>query len=659
MAASEAALLQQAVAFHREGKIASAQRRYQDVLKINPRNFDALRLLGVVEFQRGNHRVARRLLTDAIRLAPQIADSHYFLGRCLSENGELAEAVAAYEAALACEPRHDNADIALAHALTGLGRLDAALARLDGIIARNPSQRDALYNRAGLLRREGRYDDALADFDRTLAVDPSFMPARRERGELLLFAGRSAEAAEDFALCLGAEPASVEVRANLALAQLQVADPRAIRANADLPDAARRERRPLPLSLLLAFGAAPADILANARYQAAKSPRPAEPWRAPAAGDRRIRIAYLSSDFREHPVAYVTAGLFEHHDRARFDVMCVSTAPLKADAMTARIRSAVPDFVDIGHLADADAVQALRQREIDITIDLNGYTSLGRPAVLVARVAPVQVNYLGYPATMGASFMDYIVGDRFVTPPEADAHFAEKIVSLPGCYLATDNRRGIAAQTPDRLAAGLPAQGFVFAAFTAPFKITPEVFAVWMRLVRAVEHSVLWLGAMEKTARDNLLRQAAAHGVAPERLVFAPRVPSNADHLARHRLADLFLDTAPYNGHSTAADALWAGLPVVTCMGAIFAGRVGASLLHAAGLAELVAPSLAEYEALALQLATQPERLAELKARLVAQRDGCALFDTPRYARNIEKAFAEMHRRRVAGLAPDRIAVAD
>jgi predicted O-linked N-acetylglucosamine transferase (SPINDLY family) len=327
--------------------------------------------------------------------------------------------------------------------------------------------------------------------------------------------------------------------------------------------------------------------------------------------------------------------------------------------MTARIKSAVPDFIEIGGVGDAAAVELLRGRGIDIAVDLNGYTSLARPELLAARVAPVQVNYLGYPATMGASFMDYIVGDRFVTPADMFAHFAEKIVTLPNCYLATDDKRAIAAQMPDRAAAGLPAQGFVFCAFTSAYKIAPEIFAAWMRLLRGVEGSVLWLGATDKVARDNLLREAAGYGVATERIVFAQRVPSNEDHLARHGLADLFLDTLPYNGHSTAADALWAGLPVLTCLGASFPGRVGASLLHAAGLAELVTSSLAEYEALALHLASAPLRLADLRARVASQRANSALFDTRRFTRHIEKAYAEMHRRAASGLAPGHFSVAN
>jgi tetratricopeptide (TPR) repeat protein len=310
--ANEGTLLQQAVTLHRDGKLGAAQRRYEDVLKLNPRNHDAQRLLGVVEFQRGNHRAARRILAEAVRMAPQVADAHYFLGRCLSETGEFAEAVTAFDAALVREPRHENAAISLAQALVELGSLDDALARLDMVVAGNPRQRDALYHRGSLLRRLTRYDDALESYDRAIVLDPSFVAARLERGELLLFAGRAVDAAEDFAACLRGDPASFAARLNLAQAQLQMADRRATETGAGLLDQARREKRALPLSLLLAFGATPADILTSARHHVAAAIRkPTQSSKPPAVPRERVRIAYLSSDFREHPVAYVTAGLLE------------------------------------------------------------------------------------------------------------------------------------------------------------------------------------------------------------------------------------------------------------------------------------------------------------------------------------------------------------
>jgi FkbM family methyltransferase len=380
-------------------------------------------------------------------------------------------------------------------------------------------------------------------------------------------------------------------------------------------------------------------------------------WRGELYRHDKVRVAYLSTDFRDHVVADVIAGCLEHHDKTRFEITGVSLGPDDGSTMRRRIEIAFDRFVDVQKMRDVEVAAMLRELEIDIAIDLNGYSGEKRTGILACRPAPVQVNYLGFPGTMNAPFMDYIIADKLIIPAEHQIHYSEKVAYLPHTYFPTDRTRPIAEITPSRAEAGLPESGFVFACHNAPHKITPELFDVWMRLLHAVEGSVLWLKSMPPQVVANLGREAQVRGIVPGRLVFAPRVPKGSDHLARLRLADVFLDTQPYNAHATASDALWAGLPVITCAGGSFPSRVAASLLHAAGLPELVTTSLAEYEELARTLAQDPQKLALLKAKLLRNRDTEPLFDTAGFARHLEAAYAAMWKRQQAGLPPATFAV--
>jgi predicted O-linked N-acetylglucosamine transferase (SPINDLY family) len=360
-------------------------------------------------------------------------------------------------------------------------------------------------------------------------------------------------------------------------------------------------------------------------------------------------VAYVSADFHAHATAVLMAGVFEHHDRAKFEPFAISFGRDDGSPLRGRLKQGVERFIDVRGQSDADIARLMRGLEIDIAVDLKGYTSEARPAVFSLRPAPVQVNYLGFPGTMGAPFMDYLVADPIVAPEAHKPFYSEQVVWLPDTYQANDRTRETSDAPLDRASAGLPPSGFVFCCFNNSYKIQPPVFDVWMRLLKGVEDSVLWLLADNATATSNLKREASARGIDAGRLVFAPRCPL-PEHLARHRLADLFLDTLPYNAHTTASDALWMGLPLVTCGGTTFAGRVAASVLHAAGFPELVTESLQDYEALALRLARDPEALANLKSRLIAERATMKLFDAARFTRHLEAAYATMHERRERGL---------
>ena len=386
------------------------------------------------------------------------------------------------------------------------------------------------------------------------------------------------------------------------------------------------------------------------------SPEPV--WRGQTYRHDKIRIGYVSAEFHEQATAHLTADLYECHDRSAFELYAFATGKNDGSPMRKRLESAFDVFSDVSQCSDRGVAEAIRHAEIDILINLNGYFGGERTRVFALRPAPVQVNYLGYPATMGAAYMDYILADKIVIPEDRRGDYAEKVVYLPDTYQPNDRKKRVSERSLTRRDCGLPETGFVFCCFNNNFKLTPDVFDIWMRLLRGVEGSVLWLYEGNAAAKRNLLHEAQARGVTSDRLVFAPFVP-HPEHLARGHLADLFLDTLPHNAHTTASDALWCGVPVLTCLGSTFAGRVAASLVCAAGLPELAVHSLEDYEALAERLAGDPAMLAGLKRRLAESRDTMALFDTPRYARSLEAAYRTMWHRTQEGEAPASFTVGE
>jgi protein O-GlcNAc transferase len=396
----------------------------------------------------------------------------------------------------------------------------------------------------------------------------------------------------------------------------------------------------------------PEDQLRCARlYGAEQFPAAAPLWRGERYRHERLRIAYLSADFSDHPVAHLIAGVLERHDRTQFETMGISLQRQvdPADPMTQRMRRAFGHFHDVSDMSDREVALRLRESEIDIAIDLTGHTRGGRLGILALRPAPVQVSYLGFTGTLGTSFVDYLIADEVVIPSDQTRFFSEHIARLPHCYLPNDDAQPVAAEAPRRADLGLPDDAFVFCALHNTYKPNPPVFDVWMRLLRDTPGSVLWLRGGEEVMRSNLAREALARGVAPERLVFAERLPSMESHLARYRRADLFLDALPYGGHATARDALWAGLPVLTCARGVFASRVAASQLRALDLPELVTSSLEEYGTRGLELAHSPARLAELRRRLAAHKRTRPVFETDLYRRHLEAAYLTMVERQRRG----------
>jgi protein O-GlcNAc transferase len=633
---------------NRGNVLAALERREQALasfdkaLAVSPGYVEALNNRGNLLSELERYGEALASYDKALKIKPGYADALYNRGNVLSELKRHEEAVASYDQALALAPRYPAALDNRGNALLQLRRHEEAIASFDQALAVRPDYAGALNNRGTALKELKRYDEALASLDQALALAPDFADALYNRGNALKEMRRFDEAllSYDRARSIKADHVDAFGFADAVLALCDWS--RAEKVIGALTTEVVQGRATVTPFTLLGCTDDPALHLACARaFIKDKVPVLPDPlWNGDVFRHDKIRIAYLSADFHEHATAYLMAELFERHDRSRFEVMGISFGRDDRSEMRQRLVAAFDQFHDVRATSDRDAARLLRELEIDIAVDLKGYTLDARSEILSFRPAPIQVNYLGFPGTMGADFIDYIVADEIVLPIDQQPFYVEKIVHLPDCYQPNDSRRKIAEHAPSRAEAGLP-DGFVFACFNNNYKITAPVFDVWMRLLQKVPGSVLWLLRDSAGAENNLRAAATARGVDPARIVFARRAKL-PEHLARHRLADLFLDTLPYNAHTTASDALWAGVPMVTCQGRAFAGRVAGSLLHAVGLAELVTQSLDDYEALALRLAADPSRLASLRTRLAQGRETGALFDANRMCRHIESAYTTM-----------------
>ncbi len=650
--ADPAALFQQGLALHQQGRLPEAEALYKRVLEGQPAHFGALHLSGLIHYQRGAPEAAAEWIGRALAVNPASPEAHSNLGLALLDLKRPEQALAALEQSLKLRPDAPDALNNRGNALQALNRPTEALADYDRALQLRPAFVLAHGNRGNALRTLGRLDEAVTAFDRALQLAPDFDKALNNRGRTLRDLKRFDEAARSFARLLAVAPHQPYAAGMLFDTRLQFCDWTDYEATSAAIVAAieRGERADAPFSFLCHATSARAQLRCAELFVAFEYPAPAPLVRTATRHDR-VRLAYLSADFHGHATAYLVAELFERHDRARFEVTGLSWGPDDRSAMRARLAGGLDRFVEVGGMSDRQVGELMRNQDIDIAIDLKGLTASNRAGIFAHRGAPLQVNYLGFPATMGASFIDYIIADREVIPPGLEGAYAEKVVRLPDSYQVNDRKRPIAERTPGRAEMGLPDRGFVFCSFNNSYKIRPVVFDAWMRLLRQVEGSVLWLLHDNAAAVGNLRRHAEARGVSADRLIFAPRAPLDA-HLARHRLADLFLDTFPVNAHTTASDALWAGLPLVTLRGETFVSRVAASLLAAVGLPELICDTLADYEALALKLAATPDMLAALRAKLDANRLTAPLFDTDRFRRHIESAYLAMYERHLAGAPP-------
>ena len=653
------ASLNKGISLHQLEQYGEALACYQRVLDADPLHAEARYHSANALNELRQHDRAIYAYDQAISLGYVRPEVYLNKASAHIHRGDPQAAIRALDAALEIDPDYAQAYDMLSVAHRRLRQFDVAAQYASHALQLQPGYAAAHNNRGLALQAMGQHADALACFDAALQVDAGLTDALFNRGQSLARLRRQSEAVDTFAALL--EKSSTYpyalgylVHARLHRCQWDHHASDVLRLQQSVRDGVLTDT---PFSFLSAGTTQADELLCAKRFAQDRFPAQTPLWTGGSYSHSRIRVAYVSADFHDHATAFLMAGLFESHGRDAFEIYAFSYGEHRTGAMRQRLERGFDHFFEVGHLTDQQIAQQIRSYEIDILVDLKGYTQDCRLGILAWRPAPVQVSYLGYPGTLGVEYVDYILGDAVVTPFEHAAYYTEKIVQLPGSYQVNDRQRAVAPETPSRAAAGLPAEGFVFCCFNNNYKITPGVFDIWMRLLARVEGSVLWLLQDNDEAAANLRKEAAARGLDPTRLVFAARM-GLPEHLARQRLADLFLDTLPYNAHTTCSDALWVGLPVLTCLGHSFAGRVAASLLQAADMPELICEDLAAYEARALHLATHPEELRGLRTRLEQGRLGCALFDTDRFRRGLEQAFQVMHARQRDGLAPQSFAVA-
>lgn len=681
------------VARHQQKRPEAALAAMERALLLDPQRDDARQACATLLLGLKRPRAALALIEEIARRRPREIGPQVDAAVVLEELGDQAGALARYDEALRRSPGDFRALLNRGTLLGRLGRLEEALNNNLQLVRRYLGSAAAQYNLADILLRLDRYDEALAVSDRALRLAPSDAGILMQRGLILAMLERDDKAREAFLRALAVDAAAAEsYRAAAAKASGMgagselTADPRQIRLarllerqkscdwterdrliNGMRELAADLRRTPeslddmglyftalsLPLSgmeqLALATG-----IAAGISARAMKAGR----TRQLARRDGKVRLGFLSPDFREHPTAQLLWRQLAGHDRSRFEVFAYSLHRGDGSELRRRIESSCDTFRDVSLLAAEEIAARIALDGIDILVDRAGYTDFSRPEVLALRPAPLQVSYLGLPATLGADFIDYRITDELTTPRSEMNCWSERLVNLPDTLWVYNDKEEIADRVPSRMECGLPERGFVFCCFNGSYKIDPQVFDIWARLLKRVPGSVLWLLNTGEAVRRNLQREAAFRGVASDRLVFAPRLP-RPEHLARHSCADLFLDTLHYNAHTTAADALWAGLPVLTCPGRTMASRIGASAVRAAGLPELVAPDCAAYEEIAFRLALRPEELIALRERLERNRMTCTLFDTARRVRELDMAFVAMWERHAAGSPPESFALPD
>jgi len=680
-------IFRQAMAAHQAGNLVEAESLYRRVLDVDAQQYPALIMLGILYAERGSYVDAERVLREATRLNsndprghfsygnvllglerfdeaftafgkaltlnPALAEAHLNRGNILMSRKSFEQAIACFDAAIGVNPNYAEAHCNRGHALEEVKRFDEALVSCDAALALNPQNGEFHASRANILHRLGRDDEALSELSTALLLQPGNAGFHFNRGNILFERKRFAEASEAYAKALSLEPELQYAECARLHAKMHLCDWSNFAAEcAHLISSIGKGIVSNPFALLAVSPSAgvqlqTARLLSEKIYTTTEKPI----WQGKRFDHDRIRVAYLSADFAPHAVTTLLAGMFEQHDRARFETFAISFESHDPSEMLARLKTSFDRFIDVEHQSDVEVARLLHTLEIDIAIDLMGFTKGSRTSIFALRPAPIQINYLGYPGTMGADYIDYILADHHVIPDLQRGFYSEKVIYLPETFQGNDSKRRIDNTPISRTDVGLPENAFVFCSFNSSYKITPNCFDIWMRLLHQIEGSVLWLLGGDNSLERNLRKEAKSRGVSPDRILFASRT-SYANYLARYRLADVFLDTFPFNAGTTASDALWAGLPLVTCSGETFASRMAGSVLTAAGMPELITQSPADYEFLASKIASDPAVMASFKTKLSSNLAGCALFNTQLFTRRIEEAYAIIFDRHQAGLPP-------
>jgi predicted O-linked N-acetylglucosamine transferase (SPINDLY family) len=685
-----AEILQRAHSLQREGQLASAAAAYRSILELDPDHWESLNAIAAIALLGGDLERAIQLYDVVIVRKRDHAEAYYKRANALNGLGRWEAALADYDQAIALNPGYANAFCNRGAVLERLGRWVESLASYDRATALNAFDFLAYYNRGSVLKELKRFDEALASYEQAIALrsdyveayinrgnvlqelqrheaavasynraielKPNYAEAFQGRGTSLLNLGRFEDAIASYEQAISLKSDYKYILGMCRFAKMKICDWDDLGSDLERLTEGLRSYNAVctPFSVLALVDSAPLHRLAAQIWVREQCP-PDDVLGAipPRSRSDKIRVGYFSADFRDHAVSLLTANLFETHDRSRFEITAFAFGPKANDAMRTRLERAFDRFIDVRDQSDVEVALLARKLGVDIAVDLGGFTEHSRTKIFALRAAPIQLSYIGYLGTMGAPYMDYLVADATVIPPGEQQNYSEKIIYLPS-YQVNDSQRRIAERMYTRENLGLPPVGFVFSCFNANYKITPATFEAWMRILKRVEGSSLFLNSDNQVAERNLLKEAERCGVDPQRIVFGKRV-AQEDYLARFRTMDLFLDTLPYNAGTTASDALWAGLPVLTCAGQAFAGRVAASLLRAVDLPELIAATPAQYEDLAVHLATNPDLLAQIRQKLTHNRFVAPLFDTARFTKNLESAYTQIYERYYANLPPEHV----
>ena len=630
------------IALEELGKWVEAMQAYREATRLSATFAKAHYNLGGLLKKTGHSKEAELSFKSAIEHDPTYADAYNNLGLLLRDAGRHAEAKQNFERAISLWPNHPKMHANLGATFEALGMYADAEASLRRAVEINPQLPEVHSNLSAILSEQGRLDEAEASSRLAIALDQDLAEAHNNLALTLQYQGRLDEAIASFERAVALNPEYAVAEAQLLHQRRHICDFSVSEVVSEASSRLGIVGGAIPPFIALTWSDSPEQNLRRAEAYASEKYRQSSdyPAVAPSSSAKRLKIGYFSADFHSFPGMYLMAGLLESHDRERFEVYAFSYGPEKNDAMRQRIVGAVDHFIDIREMSTSEVVQLTRDEGIDIAIHRNGYTTNARTELFQKRLAPVQISYLGYPSTLGADFIDYIVADPVVIPDEQRQFYSEKVIYLPDTYQPNDDTREIADTDTTRADFGLPEDAFVFCCFNQNYKISSQEFDIWMRVLKAVDGSVLWLLKSNKWAEENLRQEAINRGVDSSRIVFAERLPQ-AEHLARHKHADLFIDTFNYNAHTTASDALWAGLPIVTKQGKQFAARVAASLLTAVGLPQLITDTEEDYEHLILELARNPERLSNIRETLSANRRTEPLFDTQRYTKHFEQGLVE------------------
>ena len=641
------------LAFKGKGHLDKAIACYQKALQFNPDFANAHYNLGTALQEKGQYDEAITHYQKALQLDPNLSGVYYNLGIISQDKGQIDEAITYYQKALQLNPNLSDAYNNLGLSLREKGQLDEAITCYEKALQLDPYYADAYSNLGNVFREKGQPNDAITYYQKAIELNPNFAAAYNNLGNALYDREQIEDAVACFQKALQLKPDFAEACSNLVFQFQQMCVWKELESMAGKLNGLTRKSLDTgtkPAESPFLSITRHADLSTN--FEIAKS------WSADIAramsnlkihfsfdvrrtGKTKIVIGYLSNDFCNHATAHLMLSLFGLHNRDEFEIFCYSYGKDDGTGYRTRIQHDCDKFVDITSFSHAEAAKRIHEDQVDILVDLKGYTEGTRLSICALRPAPVQVSYLGFPGTTGADFIDYLITDKIVTPEDHAPYFSEKFVYLPHCYQVNDNTQPISSKGWTKEDFGLPESRFVFCSFNHPYKIDPVMFDVWIRILRQVPESVLWLPFGSIIAEENLRREAKANNITSERLIFTEILPKD-EHLARLRLADLALDTRIVNGHTTTSDTLWAGVPVITLQGSHFASRVSSSILSAMGLPELITHSLEEYEGLAVRLAHNPVDLQEIRQRIAKNRLIAPLFDTPRFVRNLETAYKEM-----------------